>query len=306
MPIKTSLGHLFVERGARKVNELAYQWEADRFVTADMTRLAEHISEGGIAEVALQKRPETILWCITGDGNLIGLTYLREEEVVCWHRHVTDGSFESVAVIPGDEEDEVWFVVNRTIGGTTKRYVERMKEWSTVNGSGDIEDAFLVDCGLTYDSTATTTITGLDHLEGETVSILADGATHPDRVVSGGSITLNRSASVVQVGLPYTSTLKPMKIPQGTLGFGSVKRISHGAINFYETGYAEHGSNSSDMQYITFREATDDMDAPPPLFTGVKAVNFPGGYEQEGNFIIESAKPLPLTVLSINLLAEVS
>lgn len=300
-PIRSDLGHLFIERGARKVRELVYNWEVDKFVTSDMTRLSDHISEGGITEVALQKRPETVLWCITGDGNLIGLTYLRTENIVAWHRHVTEGSFESVAVIPGTEEDELWVVVNRTINSATKRYVERFKTWTLPD---DQDDDFFVDCGYTYDSTATDTITGLTHLESETVRILADGSNHADKTVSSGSITLDRNAATVQVGLAYTAQLKPMKLPLGSAGPDSVKRVSHYALNFYQTNYAQIGSSESDLDEIIFRESDDLMDAPPPRYTGYKDGPFPGGYEREGTMLIQSDKPMPLTVLSLVAIVE--
>jgi len=303
MPVKTAVGYLFVERGSRKVNELAYNWEKDQLVAVDMTRLANEITEGGIKEIAFQKRPEPILWAVTNEGKLISLIYLREEDVVCWAEHVTAGNYESVAVIPGDPEDEVWFVVNRTIDGVTKRYVEKLMPW---DWGDDQEDAFFVDCGLTYDSTPTTTITGLSHLEGETVAILADGGAHPSKVVSGGQITLDRSASVVQVGLPYTSIVETMKMPYGTLALGSPKRISHIAAMFYKTGYAQFGRDTSHLEEIEFREGPDLMDTAVPLYTGTKALNFPGGFDTESTLVISSDKPLPLAVTALVLLAEVA
>ncbi len=309
-PIRTSLGHLFVERGGRKVDELIYRWDVDRFVVTDMTRLSDHITAGGITEIALQKRPETILWGVTGDGNLVGLTYLREENVVCWHRHVFggDGLVESVAVIPGVEEDEVWCVVVLVIASGTKRYIVRLGEW---NWGDDQEDAFFVDFGLTYDSTLVTppsAITGLGHLEGESVAVLADGGNHNSKTVLNGQIILDRPASVVQVGLQYTSRLKPMKIPKGALGTGQTKIIKEAAINFYKTGYAEVGPNIDDAELnpIIFREFDDAMDTAVPLFTGTINHKFTGGYEKNGDIIIQSSTALPLTILSINLLTEVS
>ncbi len=307
-PERTSLGHLYVGKGGRRIDELTFSFDRDKLVSTDMTRLSEHLTVSGVVQIALQNRPEPILWCVTADGVLIALTYLREEDVVCWHRHVLggDATVESVAVIPGVEEDEVWISARIIINSIEERYVCRMKEWATVDGSGDPEDAFLVDFGLTYDGPPVTTITGLDHLEGKTVSVLADGARIPNKTVSSGQITVDNPVEVAQVGLAYTATLKPMKIPQGTLGYGAEKRISHTALNFFNTGYAKIGSNATDKQEITFRDANDLMDTSVPLFTGVKVVNFPGGYEKDGTLIVESDQPLPLTLLSIDTLFEAS
>ncbi len=302
-PSRTAVGHLFVERGGRKVNELVFNWEADGFVAIDMNRLADHITEGGITEAGMQKRPEPILWCITGDGVLIGLTYLREEGIVAWHRQVLGGNglAESKAIISGRvSEDELWIVIKITIKGLQKRYVCRMKEWATVNGSGDQEDAFLVDYGLTYDSTATTTITGLGHLEGELVSILGDGSERPRKTVKDSQITLDESASVAQVGLAYTATLKPMKIPSDKL---KNLRVSHAVPTFYNTGYCEIGTTQGNLKPIEF--PNKKFDVPRPLFTGVLSPDtLPGGFNKAGDIILQSDKPLPLTILSLTSLIE--
>lgn len=186
-----------------------------------MTILAENVTESGVTELSYQQEPDSILWGVRTDGKLIGLTYQRPEEVVGWHIHELGGSFgsdsfghvESIATIPGDaDEDDLYLVVKRTVNGSTRRYVEYLTDYDF----GDsISDAFFIDSGLLYSGSAVTTISGLDHLEGQSVSILADGATHPDKTVSGGSITLERSATKVQVGLSYTSLLQTMRVEAG-------------------------------------------------------------------------------------------
>jgi hypothetical protein len=139
---------LYVERGGTKVREFVYNFERDRFVAPDLTILAEHITDSGIVDIAYQARPESILWCVRDDGVLLSLTYeQRDQGVVGWARHVTDGYFESVAVIPSTDEDEVWFVVQRTIDGTDVRYVEQLqpRNWDTAT------EAWYVDSGLAFD-----------------------------------------------------------------------------------------------------------------------------------------------------------
>jgi hypothetical protein len=120
---------LFLQRRGRKVRELTYNFERDGWVAPDLTVLSEHITEGEIAEMAFQQQPDAILWAVKGDGKLIGMSYERDQNVVAWHRHSTDGSFESVATVYGlsGSDDEVWFAVQRTIGGVSKRYIERFK-----------------------------------------------------------------------------------------------------------------------------------------------------------------------------------
>lgn len=149
---------LYAQRQAKKVRELAFSFELDNWVSPDMTVLSEHITGDGIVQFAFQKTPDPILWCVTAGGDLAALTYNREQEVVAWHEHTTEGDYESVAVIPGDGEDEVWVSVERTINSSTVRYVE---QFQPRDFGDDQEDAFFVDSGLTFDGGAAITVTDI-------------------------------------------------------------------------------------------------------------------------------------------------
>lgn len=184
---------LFVERGGRKVREFAFSIERDKYVSPDLTLLAEHITESGIEEVAYQERPESILWCVLDDGVLLSLTYKREQEVIAWARHVTDGEFESVAVVPGSEEDEVWVVVNRTIDSNTVRYVEQFQPF---DWGDDQDDMWFVDSGLQFDGGPAVVVTNITQATPAVVTMssypvdgngdsLADGDQVQLRAVSG-------------------------------------------------------------------------------------------------------------------------
>ena len=207
---------------------------------------------------------------------------------------------ESVATIPGDlNEDTTYMIVKRIINGSVRRYVEY---FSSYDYGDDIEDAFYVDSGLTYDSTATTSITGLDHLEGETISILADGSSHPDKTVSSGAVTLDRSASVVQAGLGYSSLLEtmPLEVPsqEGT-SQGKIKRIHDVTLRFYKTVGAEVGSDETDMETINFRTGSMPMSTAITPITGDKEIEFRGDYSTDAKIIIRQTQPLPMTVLAV-------
>lgn len=170
---------LYVQRQGRKIRELVYSFQLDAWTSPDMTLLAEHITESGITEIAYQKTPDPTLWCVRNDGELAGLTYLRDEGVVGWHRQTTGtDNYESVAIIPGDGEDEVWVSVHRTVNGTTKRYIEQFqpREWD------DQRDAFFVDSGLTFDGGAAITITGITQADPGVVSATAHGFSDGDQV----------------------------------------------------------------------------------------------------------------------------
>ena len=298
---------MFVQRAKRKVRELVYNLNIDQYQAQDMTLLAEHITDGGITEMAYQQEPDSVLWCVRSDGTLLGFTYARAEEVVGWHRHILGGAFssgnavvESVASIPTDaNEDELYVIVKRTINGTTRRYVEYL---TLFDYGTDQTDAFYVDSGLTYSGSAATVITGLDHLEGQSVTILADGSTHPNKTVSSGAITLERSSTKVHVGLGYTSLLQTMRVEakgEEATSQSKTKRINEVTLRLHESVGVEVGSSLSDMERIPFRSSAAAMSSAVPLFTGDKQVEFRDDFNTDGFVYVRQTQPLPLTVISI-------
>ena len=299
---------LFLQRAKRKVRELAYNFDVDGYLAPDMTILAEHISEGGITQMAYQQEPNQIIWGVRGDGELIGLTYQREQQVTAWHRHIFGGVFgsgnavcESVAVIPTDDtEYQTWVIVKRTINGATRRFVEFINTFDFTETDNTTFN--FLDSALSYSGSAVTTISGLDHLEGQTVSILANGATHPDKTVSNGSVSLDRSSTNVKVGLGYSSILQTMRLDAGSqngTSQGKTKRIYEITIRLFESIGVEVGETLTNMERIPFRTSADPMDEGIPPFTGDKAVEFRGNYDTDGFIFVRQTQPLPLTILSL-------
>lgn len=280
--------------------ELSYRYDMDGYLARNLTLLAEHITKGGVVEWAYMSSPFPIVWAARADGTLLGMTYEKDQEVYAWHRHPTAGAVESVAVIPGIFQDELWMVVRRTINGVTKRFVEFLTEF---DWGSDQADCFFVDCGLAYDGAPATTISGLDHLVGETVQILADGALVPDQVVAaGGSITLETAASVVQVGLQFISDLEPMDLEAGAMegtAQGKKKRIHEVGIKLYQTGCGLVGPDANHLDEIITRNMNNPLGSRPPLFTGDYDLPFPSGYDTAGRILIRQDKPLPMTVLCL-------
>ena len=299
---------LFLQRAKRKIRELAYNFDVDGYIAPDMTILAEHISEGGLTQMAYQQEPNQVIYAVRGDGELIGLTYQREQQVTAWHRHIFGGVFgsgkavcESVAVIPTDDtEYEVYVIVKRTINGATRRFVEYINNFDFTETDNTTFN--FLDSALAYSGSAVTTISGLDHLEGQTVSVLANGATHPDKTVSNGSITLDRSSTNVKVGLSYSSILQTMRLDAGSqngTSQGKTKRIYEITIRLYESVGVEVGESLDNMERIPFRTSSDPMDQGIPPFTGDKAVEFRGNYDTDGFIFVRQTQPLPLTILSL-------
>jgi hypothetical protein len=310
---------LFAERGGRKIRELLFDFNSDSYKADDLTVFAEHImgtgTTDGVVDMAYQRTPDPMLWCVRNDGQMAVMSYERDQKVFAWSRFVTedstsDSSFESVAVIYGGarSEDEVWVTVKRTVNSSTVRYVERFKSrnWGT-----DDEDAFFVDSGFTYDSTATSTITtGLDHLVGETVQILGDGVVFDTDVVDGsGDIDLKingvtTTASTIQIGLGYTSTLKPMKLNIEGQGRAATYKILEGVLSLYKTMRGEWGSSTSNLNPLKYRKA-GQTSAEFPMTTDDIIMEFEGGHSRSGDVIVRQTDPVPMTVLALSLDVQV-
>jgi len=305
-PVGASRTTLYIDRSRLKVRELAYDINIDGYTSVNLTLLAEHITTGNVHMVSYARSPDSLVWTLLNTGELRCLTYEREQEVVAWHRHIiggTDTSVEHIATIPKNDESEdvLYLVVSRTIGGVTKKYVEYLeKSFDTAKGM-TVEEAFFVDSGISYDGAATTSLSGLDHLEGETVQVLADGAVHPDRVVSSGSIALARSASKVSVGLPYVArvrTLDPEVQTQTGPSQGKVRRIERVTFRVVDTFNLKFAANGRELEVIPFRGSAMPMGT-IELFTGDKRVLVQHSPERQFELLVQSDTPHPCTVLAI-------
>jgi len=316
-PVRVGNVVLFVQRAGRRIREFGFSFESDGYKAPDMVRLAQHITQGGLVELAYQEEPDGLVWAVRGDGTLLSMTYHREEGVVGWARHVLGGSFsggqavvESIVTLPGTngsgqtqdstDRDEVWMIVKRTINGQTKRYVEFLEGYFE---PGDAqEDAYYVDSCITYDGTAATALTGLSHLEAETVGVWGDGAIRDDEVVASGGVTLNEEASVAQVGLRFTHRAKPLRIiggnPLGT-PLGKHQRIYSLTFVLLHSHTLTFGPSDSDLSSTDFRVVSDPMDAAAPLFTGQQRLQFSGPWTRDARILIVSDDPAPFVLLAM-------
>ena len=308
-PVQVADVTLFVQRGGRKVREFRYVGDINvsAYQAPDITIVAEHITIGGLTAFAYQQEPDGVIWAIRADGTLLGVTYRREEEVVAWHKHAIGGEFdggkaivESIATLPSDTgEDELYMVVKRTINGVTKRYVELMRPFDF---GGVTTGAFFVDSGLRYEGSAVGSLKGLYHLEGETVTVLANGATHPDREVTNGGIGLAFNATTAAVGYGYTSSMQTMRIEAGSAdgtSQGKPKRIHAITLRLLETVGIEVGNSADENDTVFFRDSSMLMDEAVPLFTGDKDIEFPGGYDEDDRLYVRQTQPLPMSVLAL-------
>ena len=300
-PLRAGNSTILIQKGQEKVKEITFDLDTDGLLGIDLTILADHIPRGGLTDMVWQQEPELIVWFVHSDGRLVGLTYDRANAAIGWHDHDIggDGVVESITAIPSGAEDQVYVAVKRTIDGATVRHIEYLKP---IEFGDNVEDAFFLDSGLTYDGSATTTISSLNHLEGETVSILADGSTHADKVVTDGKVTLDREASKVHIGYNYTSTIETLRLEAGAddgIAQGKIKRIHGVTARFFNTVGAELGPDTNNLDRLPFRDSSMSMNQAVPLFNGDKEIYFPSGYENDARVIVRQSQPLPMTVLAI-------
>jgi len=300
---------LFLQKAKRKIRELAYNFDSDSYVAPDLTILNDIVTESGIVQMEWQQEPDNILWCVREDGQIAALTYQRSENVVSWHRHILGGSFgsgnavvESIASISGDlNEDELWVIVKRTVDGSTVRYIECFSDFDF--DETEATDFKFLDSHLTYSGSATTTLSGLSHLEGQTVSILADGSVHANKVVTSGSVSLDREVTKACVGLSYDSVLQTMRIEGGAAegtSQGKTKRISKVVLRLFETVGVKVGPSLSNLEVVPFRTTSSNLSAPvDTLIEGDKEIEFDDDYNSDGYIFIKQDQPLPASILAI-------
>ena len=299
MPVVVGNRAIFVQASGSIIRDLGYELQSDGFTGANISVLSKHLFERKqIIEMAYQQQPDSLVWCVRNDGKALSMTYLREQDVVAWTPHETEGYFESVCSIQGDGYNEVYFVVRRG----SKRFIERLVQRME---STEPEDQFFVDCGITYDGAPANVITGLGHLEGMEVAVLADGnvihnADNP-ATVSSGQITLPASYSKVHVGLPYIADLESLNVDfttnQGSIQGKKVK-ISKVALQLLNSrgGYLGPDFNTLYELKATFREY---YDLALDLFTGSLSQILAGGFSEGARICLRQKDPLPITVLAL-------
>lgn len=287
------------------VRELAYNWQANGFVTGDLSLRAAHLFDNlDIVDMAYAKAPQPVVWCVSSNGTLLGLTYVPEQQIGAWHTHDTiTGKFESCAVVAEGNEDVLYVVVNRNINGNPHRYIERMGS-RQFDGQ---EDAFFVDSGAIYKGAPITQITsGLDHLEGMTVSILADGAVHPQRIVTDGAVTLEAEASTVHIGLPITAEFHTLPLAMqldGSFGQGRAKNVNKLWLRVYRSSGIWAGPTAEQLTEV--KQRTDEpYGAPPSLKSEEIPLVLSPRWGDSGQIFVRQADPLPLMIVSMS--AEVA
>jgi len=292
-PEKVANNLLVVRKGGKDIYQIKDNSDFG-FLETQLNYISEHLFEGTtIKDWAYQTNPYKMLWVVLSSGTLLGCLYIPDQQVSAWQQFETDGQFTAVEMFPGEDIDTMYFVVKRTINGSDKYYIEILMPRID---DEDTYDFFFVDSGVEYVSPGTATLTGLDHLEGESVYAVCDGAVKGPYAVSSGAITVNASTySVIKVGLKYNSDLECLDLSREP---GEKKRIQDMLIHVYKTRNLKAGKNSSNLDLVQFRDAGLGGN-PPDLFTGYKRAEFDYEDERIATSFFRNDEPVPCTILSI-------
>lgn len=301
-PIVAGATIMFVQESGSRMYSLAYRRDENGlgYKTADISIMAPHLFEGHtISDLAWAKAPTPTAWAVSSSGDLLGCTYIEEHDVLAWHHHDTEGTFESIAAISEAGGTARYVIAQRSLNGRTARCVERFASQTF----SALDDWFGVDCGLTYSGAAAATITGLWHLEGETVAILADGAVQPRQTVSNGRVTLQQAASKVHVGLAYECELETLPLvfeADSAVGRGRAKNVSRVFLRVHRSTGMLVGPDGSTLVEPKLR-TTEVWGSPPSLQTKEIEVVLPNSWNRDGGVLVRQVDPVPLTVLSMAL-----
>lgn len=301
---------IFVERSGTRVYQMLYNVDTYDYSSADLTRLVPDMCEAGIKKIVLQRHPDTRLHCILNDGTVAVLVFEPDENTVCWIDITTDGTIEDAVVLPQEElEDAVYYVVNRTINSATKRYVEKWALESECIGGTLNKQA---DSFYEYSGVSTTTITGLDHLEGESVVVWGGGADLGTYTVTSGQITgLSTAVTSAIVGLTYTAQYKSCKLAYaaapGNSALNARKRIAGLGIiaadmHYQGLKYGQDFSNLNSLHKV-YRGKTQAADTVYSEFDDdLTALN--STWTTDARLCLQATAPRPCTLLAVTIVVE--
>ncbi|MEJ2416243.1 MAG: hypothetical protein P8Y45_04810 [Exilibacterium sp.] len=310
-PIKNGKVGLFVQRCGNKLYQLQYGLEENDYDAVDLSELIPEIGKPYITRIAIQQQPDTRIHCVKSDGTVALLVKDDAENTLAWLDVETNGFVEDVYIFPGqagEAEDIVYHTVKRTINGSTVRYREKWAFEENAEGgtSNKIADSFLY-----YSGAATTTITGLGHLEGETVIVWGNGKYLGTKTVSSSQITgLSEAVTTACVGLGYTWQWKSVKLAyaaqMGTalLQPKRVNQLGLIAQNIHMDGI-QYG-NSFDTLWDLPRVKNGQIVPADTVHETFDEETFPfdGTWSTDSRVCLQGSAPYPCTLLGLVISME--
>lgn len=275
----------YVSPDRTKLRAMQYQWSEDNWLSTDLTYFSEHITQPKIKAVAWLQNPYNLFITILDDGTFATLSYDRSNNIYGWARHNISDTCIAINVTAINGVSILGMLVKRKDGSI---YYESQV---------DHEPHYLDSWNEQFFSTPTTTVSGLDHLEGRTVQVVVDGATHADKVVTSGSITLDRAGSEVLVGLQYNSKIVLLPFEKGANTGTSapyMKSFSRLDVHLLDSAIPLVNGDRAPV-----RSPSTPMGVSEPVTTGKTSINLLG-WENETDITIEQDLPLSLTIVGVS------
>jgi hypothetical protein len=316
-PLKAGKNAVYIDPTGKKLFELTYFYNIDGYESVDLSILASHILKVRVKQVAFQKSPYPIIWAVLEDGSLAGLSYHRDVEGLRagWHKHIiggksdasgTQAQVESIAVIPDllGEKENLWMIVKRWINGAAVKHVEFL--WDFYVGDDDSnplvqDDAYFVDGGRFFDFSVggfspSTSLTGLSHLNGETVQVFGDGVHMGTFVVSSGTVTLPTAVTKAAVGLAFKTQVQLCRKDVGSAdgsALGKKQRTNQVAVEFFLSAGVKMGMDFNSLDTLQF-------DGAPDFFSGLHEQQLQSSHSTNARVCFEVTDPTPMMVLAIS------
>jgi hypothetical protein len=299
--VKIDTGGVYVNRSGSRVYELTLDGTVYNYTSSDLTAIVPEIGRPSFVRMAVQRQPDTRIHCVRSDGTVAILIFDRLEKVTCWVLYETDGLVEDVVVLPGTEEDEVYYCVNRTINGSTKRYLEL---WALESEAINEARSILTDSTYIWTGASSTTVTGLSHLEGEVVTVWANTKDLGTYTVTGGQITISEAATTAYVGLAYTARFKSAKLALGIATGQPLtqrQRLDHVGLVLANTHYQglRFGQDFDHLYDLPLIEqgTTVTVDSVHAAYSE-DSIPLDGKWDTDTRMCLEAASPRAATVLA--------
>ena len=297
---------IFADYEKKNLYSAEFDFQSNSYRPFNLTIIADHVFEDSpVKQIVTTTVPQNMIWALKENGELWACTYDKTQQVFAWVKQSIGGTDVVVESISSNNS-ELWLVVKRTINSSTVRYIETISNWFYLDSK---TSATFSDSYLTYSGTSTSTITGLDHLEGETVEVIGNGAVQTSKTVSSGQITLDSAVTTATIGLPYSKYGRTTSFDVGKssgAAKGSKGRIREAMIDFFETDGCKVGINDEDTKEISFRTASQLGGEANPLHTGLKTVMVTNTYSTELDVYFEQPYALPFTIRSIAVKIDIS
>ena len=292
-PISIGSRLIYVQKRSQTVRDMAYSFETDSYDGMDLTLLAKHLLRGKtIVDAAYMQDPDSRLYFVRSDGEIICLAYINDQKVYAWSHIITKGKYLSVCTVAAEETDEVYTAVERN----GKTYIEKME---TDKDSQDPKDYIMTDCSkvLTFDEPDDAV--SVDWITG-TVSVLADGKFFEDVEIKEGTVTLPTKVSYMIIGYPYRMTIElpnvEIQAQNGTMQ-GRYKNVRTVSLRLLHTLGGSIGNGVGRNDTIKYEELSDQKIR---LYTGDKEITIPNqGVEKNGRVIITSSDPYPFYLAAL-------